>query len=577
MTSRVPFSRLHQSATLLANCEVLGWEGRLDNRDELRRRLGDAVSVDATVPALVCAAYERWGVDGLAGVIGDWSVVILDRRRHAVVLASDFAGVRPLYYHRDADSLLWSTRLEPLRAQTGISTLDEHYVAGFLLSGGYPDRTPYAEIYSVPPGRAVVVTDGSTTVQSFWSLSARESLAYADERDYDDQFRSLFREAVAVRLQRPLPVVAELSGGLDSSSVVCMANELIRSGAVAAPQLTTISYVHRESLDTPFISDVEAFCGIEGVHLSTHTFPLVADDELTGVTPERGSALVRAAATTARRLGASTFLTGQNGDLVTGNWFDDSLQVAASLRSWRPAQACRDALAWSKVLRLPIAWILWRAFRAAAIPPLFQSDRLYAGEGGSAATHHDSSLTREFLKRTGVIASTRRIDSDEWKGAPPDRRAHFRALSQMRLLRRLQPPEPLQDFDYTHPFAHRPLVEFLMRVPAGVLCQPGEPRRLMRRALADLWPPRLRRRRSKSLFTVPIVDALRPLAVALLNGQPWEVVERGWVDRKSLVSRLDKLIRGLDCNQSQLQQIVALECWLQQQRSGLRTAALEAS
>jgi hypothetical protein len=51
-------------------------------------------------------------------------------------------------------------------------------------------------------------------------------------------------------------------------------------------------------------------------------------------------------------------------------------------------------------------------------------------------------------------------------------------------------------FDYTHPFAHRPLIEFVMSVPPDVLCGPGQPRRLMRRALGDLWPPRLRARRS---------------------------------------------------------------------------------
>lgn len=574
MISSVTFTRLHEPATTVADCEVLTWEGRLDNRDDLVSRLGTTISDDSSAPALACAAYARWGVAGLAHIIGDWSLVLLDRRKRALVLASDYAGVRPLFYHRRADTILWSTRLDPLRARTGIDEIDEQYVAGFLVSGGYPNRTPYAGIYSVPPGRAVVATASSTTVHSFWSLSTSEPLVYAEERAYDEQFRTLFREAVAVRLQRPLPVVAELSGGLDSSSVVCMANQLIRSGAVAAPRLTTISYVHRESLDAPFIGDVEAFCGIEGVHLSTHTFPLMANEELTGTTPDSGSALVRAAAATARRLGAHVFLTGQNGDLVNGNWFDDSLQVAACLRRWRPGRAGREALAWSKELRIPILWILWRALRAAALPPAFQSDDLYASEGLSDAKDHDTSLLRTFCRRTGVTGS--RIFSNDWRSAPPERRTHFRALSMMRELRRLQPPEPLQDFDYTHPFAHRPLVEFLMRVPAGVLCQPGERRRLMRRALADVWPPRLRRRRSKGLFTTPSAAALRPLASALLKTQRWEVVERGWVDRNNLVARLDKLARGLDCNQSQLQQIVALECWLQK-RSGLSTAALAAS
>src|SRR5688572_16657962 len=137
MTSSVAFPRLHQCATVEAH-EVLTWEGRLDNRDDLLGRLGDAVSYNATASALVCAAYERWGVSGFAYVIGDWSVVILDRRSGAVVLASDFAGVRPLYYHRQADTILWSTRLELLRARTRIDELDEQYVAGFLISGGYP-------------------------------------------------------------------------------------------------------------------------------------------------------------------------------------------------------------------------------------------------------------------------------------------------------------------------------------------------------------------------------------------------------------------------------------------------------
>ena len=59
--------------------------------------------------------------------------------------------------------------------------------------------------------------------------------------------------------------------------------------------------------------------------------------------------------------GARTILTGQNGDLMMGNWFDDSLQVAASLRRFRIGRACEEALAWSKILRLPVYQILWRA------------------------------------------------------------------------------------------------------------------------------------------------------------------------------------------------------------------------
>src|SRR5690349_18893873 len=134
-------------------------------------------------------------------------------------------------------------------------------------------------------------------------------------------------------------------------------------------------------------------------------------------------------------------------------------------------------------------------------------------------------------------------------------------------LRQLLAPEPLQHLDYTHPFAHRPLVEFLMTVPTDVLCRPGEPRRLMRSALSDLWPVKLRERRSKGLFNAPWQQALRPMAQTLLRKSKLQVVERGIVDRSSVLSRLERLSCGLECNEAQLRQIVLLELWLSN-RSG---------
>jgi hypothetical protein len=146
--------------------------------------------------------------------------------------------------------------------------------------------------------------------------------------------------------------------------------------------------------------------------------------------------------------------------------------------------------------------------------------------------------------------------------APPERRKYFRVLSMMLELRQLQPCEPLQHLDYTHPFAHRPLVEFLMNVPPDVLCRPGEPRRLMRSAFSDMWPVKLRGRRSKGLFNAPWQEALRPVARALLKDRRLQLAERGFVDLTSALSRMERLTVGLECNEHQLRQIILLELWL---------------
>lgn len=541
--------------------EVLHWDGRLDNRDDLLLRLRDSRRGDTGNAAIARAAYERWGTDGLAHLIGDWSMVIRDKVSRTTVLASDFAGVRPLYYHLQRGRVLWSSRLQSLVEATGISELDEQYVAGFLTFGGCPNRTPYQGIYSVPPGHAVCVSSEEISVRRFWELPVGDTIRCLDERRYEEQLRALFREAVAVRLQTRSPVLAELSGGLDSSSVVCMANHLMRSGAVGASSLTGVSFVWRNSLDEPFIREVETHCGIEGVHISTHDVPLVSETAAGAAMPEPFQPLRTSVAAAASRFGAKTILTGQNGDLMMGNWFDDSLQVAASLRRFRLGRACEEALAWSKILRLPVYRVLWRAFQA-ALPPTWSPAAIYtAADGSYAPKQVETSLVSGFSNRTG-LSEPGSFFSNDWMQAPPERRRYFHALTAMLELRMLQPAEPLQHLDYTHPFAHRPLVEFLMTVPADVLCRPDEPRRLMRPAFSEMWPLKLRERRSKGLFNAPWQEALRPVARTLLKAKRLLIVERGFVDLTSVLSRMERLTVGLECNESQLRQLILLELWL---------------
>lgn len=547
--------------------EILHWDGRLDNRDDLLPRLSDSLKGDTSNAAIARATYEHWGTAGFVHLIGDWSLVIRDHVNRVTVLASDFAGVRPLYYHVQAGRVLWSSRLQELVDDLEITDLDEQYIAGFLTVGGSANRTPYKGIYSVPPGHAVCVSSKGTGVSRFWSMPIGDTIRYKNEHRYEEELRALFREAVAVRLQTASPVLAELSGGLDSSSVVCMANHLIRSRAVKASRLETVSFTWPNSLDEPFIREVESHCGIDGARISMEDVPLVTEPQVNGAMPEAFQAMLTSVARTARQFGAGTILTGQNGDLMMGNWFDDSLQVAASLRHFQIGRACGEALAWSKILRLPVYRILWQAAQAALPPSLTPAAIYTTGDGSYAPRSVETSLT---IKSESFL-------SNDWMHAAPERRKYFYSLSMALELRTLQPAEPLQQLDYTHPFAHRPLVEFLMTVPADVLCRPGEPRRLMRTALSDLWPDKVRERRSKGSFNAPWQAASRPLAHALLKAKKLHSVERGFVDRDSLRSRLERLCLGLDCNEHQLRQIILLELWLRNRANGASRQFLRAT
>src|SRR5260370_19311053 len=100
---------------------------------------------------------------------------------------------------------------------------------------GSPSRTPDRDILPVPAGQAVRSAAGITKASAFWNLPVDSRIRYHDDRQYDEHLRWLFRDAVRTRLRTTSPDCSELSGGLDSSSIVCMAAGLVVKPAAGAP------------------------------------------------------------------------------------------------------------------------------------------------------------------------------------------------------------------------------------------------------------------------------------------------------------------------------------------------------
>ena len=140
--------------------------------------------------------------------------------------------------------------------------------------------------------------------------------------------------------------------------------------------------------------------------------------------PAFWSSLLRHTAEPAREIGATTYMTGKLGDDVMGNWWDDSDQVAGLLARGRVREAIGQAFAWSKLLHVPIAMILWRA-SLSLLPAKFDlaSHNRMMGIPDWAETREDS-LTPEFRDRTGPPLQN--LFSREWMQARPDPRKNCR-------------------------------------------------------------------------------------------------------------------------------------------------------
>lgn len=541
---------------------VCHWDGRLDNRGELIERTGLCASDNPSDGMIALAAYAAEGNPGFRRVIGDWSAALWDSAHEAVHLASDFAGIRPLYYQQTRQRLIWASSLRRLAALVGATPdLDDRYVLDFLSLGAAGERTPYSGVFAVPPGHCIRASRKGTCTLPFWSMPLEPMLRYSRESEYEEHLRILFQEAVQARLRTQESVCAELSGGLDSSSVVSMAHKVRCGMAETRSKLIALSYSERDSNDGKFIKAVETALDFSSIHLELGPGSVVSADAVGDAQPSWWEPRLKEITRQMRRIDSNVLLSGCLGDLVMGNWFEGTEQIAVSMAKGHIRESMKRAFAWSRCQRQPVYGLLWRAFRSNWGSVWADSWQTPGVRGIEHCSFAPEFRIRAEQLQQDILGTARSRNS------VPQRNSRARALMEILLSRRLQSPDALPGINYTHPFAHRPLVEFMFSIPCDIVYRPGEPRRLMRNAFKGIVPDIVLRRRSKAGYGATYRASVLPLARELLQTPGMCLVEGGWIEPYSIRTRLERYVAGLECNEPQLRQIILLEFWLRKQKA----------
>jgi asparagine synthase (glutamine-hydrolysing) len=264
-----------QGASLAGNtCLRIVMDGRLDDRVALVRRLDTElgrVFTTASDPELVLGAYERWGSECVAHLLGDFSFCLWDADRRQLFCARDHLGVKPLYYARVGAALIVSNVLHSIRRHPLVSMRFDDYAVGDLLLVGacmHPTRTSFADIARVPPAHTLRCSMASPAerVERYWSLTPGDELRLRDPRDYVDAYLAVLETVVRDRV-RDAPVGILLSGGLDSSSVAAAAAGVLGQGASTRLRAYTFVYdTVAEEEERKYSSVVAGHLGIEIDH-----------------------------------------------------------------------------------------------------------------------------------------------------------------------------------------------------------------------------------------------------------------------------------------------------------------------
>ncbi|MEM6753927.1 MAG: lasso peptide isopeptide bond-forming cyclase, partial [Cyanobacteria bacterium P01_C01_bin.38] len=202
-------------------------DARIDNRDELiaalqiNNRPADKI-VDSE---LILAAYEKWGEDCPNHLLGDFAFAIWDKRKQILFCARDHMGVKPFYYYYYDNTFVFGSEIKALLCLEEVPRrLNEVRIADYL-NLMLEDKviTSYRGILRLPPAHIMVVSLQGINSKCYWWLDRNREIKLDSDAAYAEEFRKIFTEAVRCRLRSAFPIVSQLSGGLDSSSVTCVA------------------------------------------------------------------------------------------------------------------------------------------------------------------------------------------------------------------------------------------------------------------------------------------------------------------------------------------------------------------
>lgn len=217
---------------------IIAYNGELYNTPELRREL-EGFGYEFTTTSdteVLLYSYIHYGTDCINKLNGIFAFAIYDSMRRCVILARDRFGVKPLFYYRLDDTLVFASEIKALFKYPEISAQLDHDGLCELLAMS-PARTEgngvFKGVKEVLPGHFMRISNGNITEKPYWELKSCEHTDSYDETI--EKVRYLLCDAIKRQLVSDVPLATFLSGGLDSSFITAVAAKEI-------PNLATYSF-----------------------------------------------------------------------------------------------------------------------------------------------------------------------------------------------------------------------------------------------------------------------------------------------------------------------------------------------
>ncbi len=553
------------------------FNGEIYNYRDLRPPLveqGHRFRTESDTEVLV-HLYEEHGVDFLEHLNGMFSLALWDAGRNRLLLARDRLGQKPLFYRLETDRLLFASELKSLLQVPGIPrTIDPTALDDYLTYQYVPHPKCIFEGFAkLPPAHRAIWENGRFRVESYWNpdFNHQQELSYTE---WSEGLRARLTDAVRLRLRSDVPLGAFLSGGVDSTVIVGLMQQILAEENGEPVRTFSIGFTEPEYDET-------AYAQLASEHLETDHRPFVVTPDAMSVLPKLlwhydepfadSSAIPTWYVAQLTREHVTVALSGDGGDELfagydryravgLGRWLD---RLPALLRRmvahplWQKLPASTRQKSTRRRLK--------RFLEAAGMPPL---ERYLQWIAIFNRQRRELLYTSDFV---GTLGGYDSLDFLRQGAARSDRRDPVTNISLTDLVTYL-PGDLMTKADIAsmahglecrQPFLDHRVVEWAAAMPIGCKLFQRQGKHILRDTFSPLLPPRIDRRK-KMGFGVPLDHWFRgPLASFAREVLTDRVCRRRGYFRPEVIEQLlDEHTQNVFDHAYRLWALLFLELWM---------------
>ncbi len=473
---------------------------------------------------VILHAYAAWGPDCVQRFNGMWAFAIWDVRRKRLFASRDRLGVKPFFYVKDDDKLIFASEIKAIAAvrplhQANLAKVHDYLRYGYRTSDG---STFFADVQELRPGHNLVLENGQLTISRYWQLPQGDTSQESDAA-LRNRFTALLEDAVRLRFRSDVPVALLQSGGLDSSAICRVVDDDIESGRLACESVTAFTAVFPgfEHDEQARVRELIGTCKhVKLVELSPTAADLLADlprfvagmgEPVQSTTSFVHWQIMQAV----HASGIKVIINGQGADealagyapYIVGYRLLDTL-LANPLKAWSEARGMQARFAYpaTKLIAQTVKAMLgrraaskWRAARVEGTTQVLNA---------TFCQQHDA-----YLPDIGMTLRPRNLDRHL--------RGQLEHYGFNQILHYEDHSAMMSSIEMRSPFVDYRLMEFAFSLPDRLKFDQGITKRIQREAFANRLPKSIVDNHHKIGFATPFQSWL---ASPALNGYFQEVV-----------------------------------------------------